>query len=197
MQVLSLAFLATVTNAEITHQLPLRPKHGHGPKGPYGPPHPHPTPLGPYGPVKHYGVKPKPYTPAPYHATTVSNSYYSVRCFGNINISKMLPARLLGFLKKFLPTLLLRPLIDFYNFQPTLMVVRVVEFSSWGYKIWKIFAKNQHTQKKLLNFENWCNGEVSKSAKIQLSKSIFYAKNHRNLSHFFSMSNSFFIDNFW
>ena len=116
LQVLSLAFLATVTNAEITHQLPLRPKHGHGPKGPYGPPHPHPTPLGPYRPVKHYGVKPKPYTPAPYHATTVSNSYYSVRCFGNISISKMLPARLLGFLKKFLPTLLLRPLIDFYNF---------------------------------------------------------------------------------
>ena len=115
LQVLSLAFLATVTNAEITHQLPLRPKHGHGPKGPYGPPHPHPTPLGPYGPVKHYGVKPKPYTPAPYHATTVSNSYYSVRCFGNINVSKMLPARLLGFLKKFLPTLL-RPLIDFHNF---------------------------------------------------------------------------------
>merc|ERR1711935_1150083 len=69
-QVLSLAFLATVTNAEITHQLPLRPKHGHGPKGPYGPPHPHPTPLGPYRPLKHYGVKPKPYTPAPYHAPT-------------------------------------------------------------------------------------------------------------------------------
>ena len=115
MQVLSLAFLATVTNAEITHQLPLRPKHGHGPKGPYGPPHPHPTPLGPYRPLKHYGVKPKPYTPAPYHATTVSNSYYSVRCFGNISISKMLPARLLGFLKKLLPTLLLRPLIDFQS----------------------------------------------------------------------------------
>ena len=33
----------------------------------------------------------------------------------------------------------------------------------WEYKIRKIFAKNQHTQRKLLNFENWVNGEVSKS----------------------------------
>ena len=30
-----------------------------------------------------------------------------------------------------------------------------------------------------------CNGEVSKNAKIWLSKSIFYIKNHRNLSEFF------------
>ena len=33
-----------------------------------------------------------------------------------------------------------------------------------------------------MNFENWCNGEVSKSAKIWLLK---YVKNHRNLSDFF------------
>ena len=36
-----------------------------------------------------------------------------------------------------------------------------------------------------MNFENWCNKEVSKSAKILLSKLIFYGKNHRNLSQFF------------
>ena len=40
-------------------------------------------------------------------------------------------------------------------------------------------------QRKLLNFENWVNGEVSKSTKIWLSKSIFYVKTHRNLSQFF------------
>ena len=34
------------------------------------------------------------------------------------------------------------------------MVIQVVEFSSGGYK-------NQHTQRKLLNFENWCQ-KVSK-----------------------------------
>ena len=30
----------------------------------------------------------------------------------------------------------------------------VVEVSNWGYKITKIFSKNQHTQKKSLGFEN-------------------------------------------
>ena len=47
--------------------------------------------------------------------------------------------------------------------------------------------KNQHTQKKLLNFENWRNGEVSKSVKKCQNltlKSIFYVKNHLNLSQF-------------
>ena len=43
-----------------------------------------------------------------------------------------------------------------------IMAIQVVEFSNGGYKIRKIFAKNQHTQRKLLNFENWVNGEVSK-----------------------------------
>ena len=43
---------------------------------------------------------------------------------------------------------------------------------------------------KLLNFENWVNGEVSKSAKIWLSKSINYVKNYPNLSiFFFSLKN--------
>ena len=42
------------------------------------------------------------------------------------------------------------------------MAVRVVDNSNGGYKIRKIFAKNQHTQRKLLNFENWVNGELSK-----------------------------------
>ena len=39
------------------------------------------------------------------------------------------------------------------------MAVRVVEFSNEVYKIRKILHKNQHTQWKLLNFENWTNGE--------------------------------------
>ena len=42
------------------------------------------------------------------------------------------------------------------------MARRVVEFSTGGYKIRKILPKNPHTQRKLLNFENWVNGEVSK-----------------------------------
>ena len=43
-----------------------------------------------------------------------------------------------------------------------IMVIQIVEFSSWGYKFGKFLPKNQHTQMKLLNFENWCNGEVLK-----------------------------------
>ena len=32
---------------------------------------------------------------------------------------------------------------------------------NWGYK--RFLPKSQHTQRKLLNFENWVNGKVSKS----------------------------------
>ena len=45
------------------------------------------------------------------------------------------------------------------------------------------------SQRKSLNFANWCNGEVSNSAKIRFSKSIFNVKNHLNLSDFFSFKN--------
>ena len=83
----------------------------------------------------------------------------------------------------------------------------------WQYGLWsfperstklEIFLhKNQNTQMKLLNFEFWINGELSKSAKIWLSKSIFYVKNHLNLSQFFFIeeyqfrSTLFVIDIFW
>ena len=36
-----------------------------------------------------------------------------------------------------------------------IMAIPVVEFSNQGYKIRKILPKNEHTQRKLLNFENW------------------------------------------
>ena len=35
-------------------------------------------------------------------------------------------------------------------------------FQTGGNKIEIFWPKNQHTQRKLLNFENWVNGEVSK-----------------------------------
>ena len=43
-----------------------------------------------------------------------------------------------------------------------IMAVRVVEFSNGGTKLERFLPMNQHTQRKLLNFENWINGEVSK-----------------------------------
>ena len=63
----------------------------------------------------------------------------------------------------------------------------------WGViKLETFLPKNQHTQRKFLNFENWVNGEVSKVpkfdqnlTKIWLSKSIFDVKNYPNLADFF------------
>ena len=42
------------------------------------------------------------------------------------------------------------------------MAIRVVEFSSGGTKLERFLHKNQYTQRKLLNFDNWCSGELSK-----------------------------------
>ena len=35
-------------------------------------------------------------------------------------------------------------------------------FQTGGTKLERFLPKNQHVQRKLLNFENWVNGEVSK-----------------------------------
>ena len=67
------------------------------------------------------------------------------------------------------------------------MAIRIVEFSNGWYKIRKRMPKKQHTQRKLLNFVNWVNGEVSTSAKVWLSKSIFHIKNYSYLSIFFHL----------
>ena len=39
-------------------------------------------------------------------------------------------------------------------------------FKWGGTKLERVLPKNQLTQRKLLNFEYWVNGDVSKSAKI-------------------------------
>ena len=43
-----------------------------------------------------------------------------------------------------------------------IMAVRVVEFSNGGTKLKRFLPKNQHTQRKLLKFENWDNAKMSK-----------------------------------
>ena len=42
------------------------------------------------------------------------------------------------------------------------MAVQVVEFQAGGTEFEIFLPENQHIQKKLLNFENWCNGELYK-----------------------------------
>ena len=39
-------------------------------------------------------------------------------------------------------------------------------FQAGGTKLERFLPKNQHNQRKLLNFENWVTGEVSNSVKI-------------------------------
>ena len=50
------------------------------------------------------------------------------------------------------------------------MAIRVVEFSSGGIKLERFLPKNQHIQRKFLNFENWTNGEPQLLAKIRVFK---------------------------
>ena len=56
-------------------------------------------------------------------------------------------------------------------------------------KLEKFLPKNQHTQRKSLNFKNWVCGEMSKGTKFLLSKSFFYVENYPNTSHFLSLKN--------
>jgi hypothetical protein len=51
--------------------------------------------------------------------------------------------------------------------------IRVVEFSDGGYKIRKILHKNQHSQRKLLNFEFGIYGEQSKIGPHFINKVIY------------------------
>jgi hypothetical protein len=61
-----------------------------------------------------------------------------------------------------------------------------------GIKNWKknFLKKNILTQRKLLNFENWCNGELSKighDKELTLSKNVNNKKCAPNFNWYFSM----------
>ena len=82
------------------------------------------------------------------------------------------------------------------------MAIRVVEVSNGGYEIREIFVKKSTYTKDFFffHFELWINGELTKSAKIWLSKSIFYVKNHWNLlwvCWFFGKNLSNFVHPTW
>ena len=54
---------------------------------------------------------------------------------------------------------------------PTCRISILWQYGLWSFqtgyiKLERFLPKNQHTQRKLLNFEFWINGELSKSAKI-------------------------------
>ena len=54
-----------------------------------------------------------------------------------------------------------------------------------GKKLERFLPKNQHTQRKLLNFENWVNGEVSKVPKFDFQSQFSMSKIIRIFLNFF------------
>ena len=56
------------------------------------------------------------------------------------------------------------------------MEILDMEFQVWDMKLQRFLPKNQHTQLKLLNFENWCNGELPKIGHHFSNKVMFYKK---------------------
>ena len=48
------------------------------------------------------------------------------------------------------------------NFTPKVWQYGLWSFQGGSTKLERFLPKNQHTQRKLLNFENWVSGEVSK-----------------------------------
>ena len=69
-------------------------------------------------------------------------------------------------------------LVNWSFFTPSITMVVTIQYKStiWQYRLWsfqtggtkleRFLPQNQHTQRFLLNFENWVNVEVSKSAQI-------------------------------
>ena len=49
-------------------------------------------------------------------------------------------------------------------------------FKRGGTKLERFLPKNQHTQRKLLNFENWVNGKVSKVPKFDFQSQFSMSK---------------------
>ena len=48
-----------------------------------------------------------------------------------------------------------------------------------GTKLKRFLPKNQHTQRKLLNFENWVNEKVSKNAKNVKNYPFFFIEDYQ------------------
>ena len=64
-----------------------------------------------------------------------------------------------------------------------IMALSLMEFQNQGLKLERFLQKNEHTQKKLLNFENWTNGEpqnLQKSKFLKLILLIFHEKKLKN-----------------
>ena len=71
---------------------------------------------------------------------------------------------------------------------------RLSSFQAGNTKLERFLAKNQHTHRKFLNFENWVNGEVSKSVNkcqnLTFKVNFLCQKSSESFSIFFSLKNT-------
>ena len=79
------------------------------------------------------------------------------------------------------------------NYQGTAVLsvqqCRLSSFQMVVYKIGKLSPKNQYTERKLLNFENWCNEEVSKATKLDFQSQFCTSKIIRIIPKNLSLKN--------
>ena len=94
-------------------------------------------------------------------------------------------------------------LVTWQRWRVLLTLISAIYSWLWQYGLWsfqtggtrlEIFLlKNQHTQRKLLNFENWVNGEVSEIAKspnlLTFKVNFLFQKLSESFSIFFSLKN--------
>ena len=78
------------------------------------------------------------------------------------------------------------------------MAVPVMEFKGGGYKIRKKMSKNEHTQRKLLNFANWCTGDwYHKVPEFDFENQFSMSKIIGIFLNFFSIEKSHFRSSFF
>ena len=79
--------------------------------------------------------------------------------------------------------------IYFHIWGGTLWHYGLWSFQTGGTKLERFLPRNQRTQRKFLNFENWTNGDVSKSAKspnlLTFKVNFLYQKLSESFSIFF------------
>ena len=77
---------------------------------------------------------------------------------------------------------------------------RLSRFQTGDTKLERFLSKNQHTQRKWLNFKNWCSGELSKIGhhfrKLMLSKNVYNRKSALKMK-FFNEKNEKDSNDFW
>ena len=77
-----------------------------------------------------------------------------------LNLRMMLHQSSTLLLKMLLLSKFLLSMLLFSTLLPSMLIMAiwVVEFSNGDTKLERFLLKNQHSQRKLLNFENWCTG---------------------------------------